>query len=150
MEQKYSHIKYKRSAKKKGFTLIEMLAVISIILILSSVMFPKVTGYINKAKKLKVIDQCRKIAMAVEAYNFDNCEIEKDSNIRSLLSKSGVEEYLKVEDLENINIDATTIQNCYDIINGEFFNLKENDGVMMLDSETIGKVKDLEGAIKEE
>ena len=55
--------------KKAGFTLIELIAVIAIIIILSGVLLPKVIGYVQEAKKLKVVDQCRKVVMATESYN---------------------------------------------------------------------------------
>jgi len=47
---------------KRGFTLIEMILVIAIIVILASVMFIAVQGYLNKAKSAKA---------KVESHNFE-------------------------------------------------------------------------------
>ena len=38
--------------KKKGFTLIELMAVIAIIAILAAVLVPTVSGYITRSKKI--------------------------------------------------------------------------------------------------
>ena len=55
--------------KKKGFTLIELMAVIAIIAILAAVLVPTVNGYINRAKKTAIITQARNVVNAVETYN---------------------------------------------------------------------------------
>ena len=55
--------------KKKGFTLIELMAVIAIIAILAAVLVPTVSGYINRSKKTAIITQVRTAVTAIEAYN---------------------------------------------------------------------------------
>ena len=55
--------------KKKGFTLIELMAVIAIIAILAAVLVPTVSGYIERSKKTAVITQVRNVVSAVETYN---------------------------------------------------------------------------------
>ena len=51
----------KRNIKNNGFTLIELIVVVSIILILSGFLVPKVLGYQNKAKNAKVVNTARQI-----------------------------------------------------------------------------------------
>ena len=58
-----------KKRKKKGFTLIELMAVIAIIAILAAVLVPTVSGYINRAKKTAIITQVRNVVNAVETYN---------------------------------------------------------------------------------
>lgn len=50
-----------KSRKNKGFTLIELIVVVSIIIILSGFLVPKVLGYQDKAKKAKVVNTARQI-----------------------------------------------------------------------------------------
>lgn len=55
-----------KSNKRVAFTLIELISVISIIAILSAVLIPKITGYINRIKKNVVIDQCKILYRAIQ------------------------------------------------------------------------------------
>lgn len=58
-----------KKRKKKGFTLIELMAVIAIIAILAAVLVPTVNGYIQRSKKTAIITQARNVVNAVETYN---------------------------------------------------------------------------------
>ncbi|WP_243428006.1 prepilin-type N-terminal cleavage/methylation domain-containing protein [Clostridium saudiense] len=58
-----------KKRKKKGFTLIELMAVIAIIAILAAVLVPTVTGYINRSKKTAIVSQVRSVISAVETNN---------------------------------------------------------------------------------
>ena len=52
--------------KKRGFTLIELMSVIAIIAILSVVLIPTISGYINRIKKSVVINQCKRLYKVIE------------------------------------------------------------------------------------
>ncbi len=55
--------------KKKGFTLIDLMAVIAIIAILAAVLVPTVSGYITRSKKPAIITQVRNAVGAMETFN---------------------------------------------------------------------------------
>lgn len=57
--------------KKRGFTLIELMAVIAIIAILATVLIPTITGYINRSRKSVVINQCKNIHRIIELREVD-------------------------------------------------------------------------------
>lgn len=58
-------------SKKKGFTLVELLVVITIIAILTASFAPKVTGYVTKAKKVKQLTYAKILTQVVDTYNMD-------------------------------------------------------------------------------
>ncbi|EPY2271244.1 type II secretion system protein [Clostridium sporogenes] len=63
----------KKIKKKKGFTLIELMVVISIILVLASFLVPKLTAYKDKAKDTKAINTGKQIQVAaINSYNENN------------------------------------------------------------------------------
>lgn len=116
--------------KSSGFTLIELIAVIAIIMILSGVLFPKVLGYVQEAKKLKVVDQCRKIVMATESYNLRYIPLEKNQSVSSIINKDGIKKYINEEEFKNINTGTTTVQNCYDIVNEAEFDFNSDSEIL--------------------
>ena len=61
----------KVKTKKKGFTLIEVIAVIAILAILGAILVPNVLGYRKKAEKSNIQTSAKTIISAIEAYNSD-------------------------------------------------------------------------------
>ncbi|BCZ44325.1 hypothetical protein psyc5s11_03920 [Clostridium gelidum] len=120
--------------KSKGFTLIEIIAVIAIIGILSAAILPNVNGYIKEAKKVKVVDQCRKVVMAAESYKLKNNLLEEVKTVSYMKATAGLSKYLDKNSLKNLPED-TTLSECRAIVNGGEFDIEgDND---MLKTETI-------------
>ena len=53
---------------KRGYTLVELMVVITIMAILAAASTPVFTGYIKKAKASEHLAECRAVYMAAEAY----------------------------------------------------------------------------------
>lgn len=85
--------------KKKGFTLIELMAVIAIIAILAAVLVPTVTGYINRSKKTAIVTQVRTVINAVEAYNATSSEPITEGTLKDESGKLILTGTTLVEDL---------------------------------------------------
>ncbi|HEY5560729.1 MAG TPA: type II secretion system protein [Clostridiaceae bacterium] len=64
----------KKNFKKKGFTLIELIAVIAILAILGAILVPKVLGYQTKAKKSNLQASAKTMVHAIQAYNADKTD----------------------------------------------------------------------------
>ncbi|VWL85445.1 prepilin-type N-terminal cleavage/methylation domain-containing protein [Oceanivirga miroungae] len=83
--------------KNKAFSLIEMIAVMAIIAIISSLAVPKISRYIDEANKTKVI------AAVLELNNYILLEdIDKISNVSDLLKNFDNLDSLKI----NLNING--------------------------------------------
>ena len=100
--------------KKKGFTLIELMAVIAIIAILAAVLVPTVSGYINRSKKTAIITQVRTIVNAVESYNAtstsginDNDQLGSPTGNDTAANKLVNAELIAAGDINKLNTSVT-------------------------------------------
>ncbi|MBM6837289.1 type II secretion system protein, partial [Clostridium saudiense] len=101
----------KLNKKKKGFTLIELMAVIAIVAILAAVLVPTVNGYITRSKKTAIVTQARTIMNAIETYNItggaiiDYKSADAEKTVNALFASGGEfadEELVKKEDVKKI------------------------------------------------
>lgn len=94
--------------KKRGFTLVELMAVVAIIAILAVVLVPTVSGYIKRAKKTAVISQTRIAVTAVRNSNdlgTGAYYIQEDAEcciVKDLIDSVNDEELVPVEDIDKL------------------------------------------------
>lgn len=96
--------------KKKGFTLIEVIAVIAILAILGAILVPNVLGYRKKAEKSNIQTSAKAIMTAIEAYNSDkgSSDAQIGDNSTSFLGKInysvGIDKLVAEEVLDSAKI----------------------------------------------
>lgn len=127
----------KNKSKSKGFTLIEIIAVIAIIGILAAVLIPNITGYINEARKVKVVNQARKVVTAVESLNVKLAtKIGKDSTEKISVAKLKLGDFIQKEDIDLLKEDTITIADCYNVLDTENYKFTLGDNGMLTSSPT--------------
>ena len=98
-----------KKRKKKGFTLVELMAVVAIIAISAVVLVPTVSGYINRSKKVAIVSQVRIALGAVETYNATAKDPVADgSTISAAVTKIADEDILKGSDVDRIGTMTVT------------------------------------------
>ncbi|MBU5317351.1 prepilin-type N-terminal cleavage/methylation domain-containing protein [Clostridium bornimense] len=129
---------FTKKRKKKGFTLVELMAVVAIIAILAVVLVPTVSGYIERSKKVAIVSQVRTVIGAVEIYNATASEqICKDDLISDLansstgklkddLSQKDINKLgsMDVKTARSINQDSDALKNIELNTNGTFKSFK--------------------------
>ncbi|MBX9626960.1 MAG: type II secretion system protein GspG [Gemmataceae bacterium] len=76
-----------RAARRAGFTLLEVLVVVAILVILAGVGVVATTSYLERAKRSEARLKCNTIAGAVEAYYLNNQQYPE--TLDQLLSQGG-------------------------------------------------------------
>ena len=120
----------KSRSKKAGFTLIEVVAGLAIISILSIIFAPKVGNFIGKANKTRALDEVRQVVLAVEDYSIESGnKVDENENFASIKKKlNGIEKDKKVIDVKTIkSIDENMkYSTMLELINGKKnFTLKD-------------------------
>ncbi|QGU96817.1 prepilin-type N-terminal cleavage/methylation domain-containing protein [Clostridium bovifaecis] len=103
-------------SRKKGFTLIELIVVMAIILIMASFLIPKFNGYRAKAQKLKIVDTGRQIYLAVvESY------IEGNENFNQEELSQTTQELLGLKSIQVINDSKENMSISYEVDKKQYY-----------------------------
>ena len=111
-----------RNKKKKGFTLVELMAVIAIMLILSVAFLPKFSGYIKESKKMKVLNQAKLVATAYETAKLSNSSLVTSTTVKDFEKST---ELIDENDIKNLS--SITIADCLNILNTEDYKFSIGD-----------------------
>lgn len=119
-------------SKKKGFTLVELIAVMAIIVILATTIAPKVLGYIDKGKKTNAIEEARQVVLAVDSYNVSNSEkeIASDEAYSAFKDKIADANFIDKSDIKYI-ADGNTYDELNKIVKGKS-DFKIEDGLIKI------------------
>lgn len=102
--------------KKKGFTLIELIAVIAILAILAIVAVPRIIAYVNKSKKVALIENSRVIYdMAEAAYNDGSLTDEHGVSLTEKNSNKDFGSIPVIDAIESLERNTTIVKNSEEL-----------------------------------
>ena len=101
--------------KKKGFTLVELIAVIAIIAVLAAALTPKLAGYINESKKVAVLEQAREIVTAYNSVSLKDETVTTSSKVADIITKSNG--LIDSGDIDKL-ADDCTVESCINAVEG--------------------------------
>ena len=131
----------------KGFTLVETLALISIIAILITISLPSVIGSLNESRKQTFSDECKKVyELSEESYVSDSKYSQdikeygkcNDCNFKALNLSSNIDYYVKYDE------DGRVIK--FYVTDGIYQYGYEGSGLLISEINDIKKVSELESS----
>lgn len=120
--------------RKKGFTLIELVVVISIILIFAGFLIPKFAGYQTRAKDTKAINTAKQIqSAALSSYSEMDGEFVAASVESAVLELTGAEDAAAKVDSGTLTVTFTSDGESYKV------SITESSGTFRVDKGDPGQ-----------
>jgi len=88
-----------RRIVRRGFTLLEIIVVVTIIALLATLIAPRLLGRIGQARSAVAQAEVNEIAKQVQLYLLDNGKTRPDDDMELALLTSGANPYVKASDL---------------------------------------------------
>lgn len=131
---------------KKGFTIIELLAVIILMAIISTIIVPAVIGMVNKSKEKSIQQQYDMIRAGAKAYinanpfieipnelNYNSITVTLDTLIKGGFVKKGI---VNPETNEPFNVNSTTVK-ISNIANNYIYDVYFGGKLVSTDSNNV-------------
>ena len=119
--------KPKSHSKKRAFTLIELVVVIAIVAVLAAAFTPKLSGYMDEARKVVVLDQAKRVLTAYENLNLKFNTLTEKDYIESVVSLSGSP--VTLSEITKIP-SKFTIEDCRNLLNTEKYDFTMTNGIV--------------------
>ena len=123
--------------KKKGFTLIELVAVMAIIAILSAAFIPRFGNYITQAKKVSILNEAKSIVTAYESVKYKSTTKNENETIGSDLQGDN----LPIEKDSLKKLGNATVAQCKLLLDTENHDFTLNDNTITISNTDSSKGK---------
>mgnify|MGYP000495373986 FL=1 len=121
--------------KKKGFTLIELVAVMAIIAILSAAFIPRFGNYITQAKKVSILNEAKSIVTAYESIKYKSTTKNENETIGSDLQGDN----LPIEKDSLKKLGNATVAQCKLLLDTENHDFTLNDNTITISNTDSSK-----------
>lgn len=128
-------IKSNLKNKKKGFTLIELVAVMAIIAILSAAFIPRFGNYITQAKKVSILNEAKSIVTAYESVKYKSTTKNENETIGSDLQGDN----LPIEKDSLKKLGNATVAQCKLLLDNENHDFTLNDNTITISNTDSSK-----------
>ena len=128
-------IKSNLKNKKKGFTLIELVAVMAIIAILSATFTPRFGNYITRAKKVSILNEAKSIVTAYESVKYKSTTKNENETIGSDLQGDN----LPIEKDSLKKLGNATVAQCKLLLDTENHDFTLNDNTITISNTDSSK-----------
>ena len=128
-------IKSNLKNKKKGFTLIELVAVMAIIAILSAAFIPRFGNYITQAKEVSILNEAKSIVTAYESVKYKSTTKNENETIGSDLQGDN----LPIEKDSLKKLGNATVAQCKLLLDTENHDFTLNDNTITISNTDSSK-----------